>query len=184
MAKGPDYRAVIISGCIGSGKTALAEALSRRLGWPRSGFGDAIRDRARLHGVREPNRQTLQSIGWQWVHDDPEQLAEATLSRIGWTPGQPIILDGPRYSRLIDAIRRRIAPLRTFVVFVDTPFDVRQLRAANRPEESVDDLGKADAHEVEQEVGSELHRIADLSVDGMRRPDELAEQIVAAIKPR
>jgi hypothetical protein len=70
------------------------------------------------------------------------------------------------------------------VVFVDTPFDVRQLRAANRPEESVDDLGKADAHEVEQEVGSELHRIADLSVDGMRRPDELAEQIVAAIKPR
>src|SRR5437667_11684940 len=95
--------AVAFSGKLGSGKTTVSSSLAEALKWPRTSFGDYVREILRSRGL-EQTRDNLQRFGTQLLNDDPRAFCRSVLLSCGWTPGDNLIIDGLRHLRTIQII--------------------------------------------------------------------------------
>lgn len=168
---------ICFAGRIGSGKTTLSKAVANNLRWPRASFGDYVRMEALRQGLNEP-RKVLQRIGASLV-EDPNKFCHLVLKQVSWKPGQNLIIDGIRHSKILDSLRKLTDPSEVFLVFVTTEEQAIRKRFAEENPFREDDLLSFEAHSTETEVKSSLSAEASLIVDGTRPVNILAREIVA-----
>ncbi len=173
-----------LSGRLGSGKSSLASNLAESSGWPMASFGDYLRYLAeqRVLGV---DRQSLQQLG-------EEQIAElgwdgfclAVLKYFKWRPGQALVLDGIRHTKVVNALKRLIYPQRLFLVHLAIDEKIRHNRLLKRDgiQAQRKKLEKLEKHSTEADVKEALPRIADMIVDATLSPEFLADEILYAVE--
>ncbi len=173
---------VTFSGKIGSGKSEISSALASRLRWPLASFGDYLRSIARVRGLSE-SREVLQGLGESLVAGDVHGFCKAVLSQANWVPAQGLVVDGVRHSEVASTLRELVAPLPLLLVLVEVPDVVRGARLFKKGVE-YELLRELDLHSTESQVSSTLPHIADLKIDGTRKPDQLVEEIVDCLRRR
>jgi len=171
---------ICFSSAIGGGKSTLGASISEFLGWPHTSFGDYVREIARDRGLGD-SRETLQQIGEELVSTSLEPFTHAVLSRVAWPEG--CIIDGLRHLQVLDMIKRIVAPLPVFLVFIDIEEKLRRQRllARGMTEEEID---AADRHSTEIQVRTVLRDKADLRVDGKKDIEQLINEITVHLSAR
>jgi adenylate kinase family enzyme len=158
---------ICLAGGIASGKTTLAEALQAALpDSARLAFGDVVRSRARTM-FADPTREQLQETGLQLISEGWPAFVGELLSELEGDP-QFLIVEGVRHREAVQALRQRLRPRKTLVVFLDVRDDQRSGRLKQRSEAE-----HVLRHEVEQDVGS-VRTIADLVLPSDQPVSELA----------
>jgi dephospho-CoA kinase len=152
------------AGRMGSGKTTLTTALAKALGCKRASFGDYVRHVVKERGL-EQTRENLQKIGTELLDQDRLGFCSEVLHYAGWTPGEPLIIDGLRHAETIDLIRQLVSPLSLRIVYLEIDDDIRLGRLGARGEGEREALALAESHSSEQQVTSILARMAHLTID-------------------
>ena len=160
---------VALSGSIGSGKSHLARALAGRLGCPTAAFGALVRREAAARDL-PATRAALQDLGERLLADlGPLEFTRRLLVGSDWSPGDPLVVDGVRHLRVLDALRALVAPTPLRHLHVEAPEAVRRARRAARGEDPGED---PERHRNEAEVDEGLRARADRVVDGSADTDD------------
>jgi dephospho-CoA kinase len=173
---------ICFAGRIGSGKTTLSNAVAECLNWPRASFGDYVRMEARRQGLNE-SRDVLQRIGAELVQD-PDKLCYSMLGKVSWKPGENLVIDGIRHSRIIDSLLKLTNLSKVFLIFVETEEQSLRKRFSDKSTFGEDDLLRFEEHSTEAEVKEGLSDKADLIVDGTRLIKELVQEIVTWLQKK
>lgn len=168
-----------IIGKIRSGKSSLSRGLSENLKWPYVSFGDEVRSITRRRGLN-PSREVLQTIGEELVAKGAKEFCEAVLAQAEWQPGQSLVVDGIRHLKIVGILRDVVRPSVLRLVYVKTADDVRESRLANGINEP-EDIKRIEHHSTEQQVGTILPRLVDLTVDGEKPIGGLISEIRASL---
>lgn len=146
----PYRRIVGIAGAPGAGKSTLAEALTRRIGWallPMDGYHlpqARLRELDRRERMGAPDTfdlpallQTLADLrisgGPVFAPDFDREREEPVPDAIAIQPGRDVVLEG-NYLLLDEAGWHEVAPLLDLVFYLDLPTPVRQARLIERHE--------------------------------------------------
>ena len=157
---------VAFSGAIGTGKSKISAALSQRLHWPRTSFGDYVRSYAQANGKDPEDRATLQALGQALVLTDVDSFVENVLRQVEWRERGNLILDGLRHVEVRQALLqqlRDVAVLKLVHVTVDE--DTRLERAGERGIEQRM-LSRYDQDLTEAQMSRIVPPYADLILDG------------------
>ena len=170
-------RIVCIAGAIGSGKTTVSTAVSRALGWSRAGFGDYVRWIASKRGL-DQSRKVLQRIGEEEINGQGwDGFCAGLLNWSGWTPGQPMVLDGLRHAEILHSLRRIVAPMSASLVFLRVGEVSRAMRLAERDDQS-GMRSEVAANSTEVQVQTILQNAANLCVDAERPYEAIVEAVI------
>lgn len=164
-----------IIGKIRSGKSSLSRGLSENLNWPYVSFGDEVRSITGRRGL-SPSREVLQKIGEELVAKSPQEFCEAVLAQAQWQPGEWLVVDGIRHLKIVEILRDLVRPSVLRLVYVRTADDVRESRLANEINEP-EDLERIEHHSTEEQVGTILPSLIDLTVDGEKPIGELVAEV-------
>lgn len=129
----------------------------------------------------EQTRENLQTVGTELLEADPRGFCNAALSLNGWTPGQPLIIDGLRHIRTINIIRELIFPAKLKIVSISVTDATRLQRLEQRTHSDADSITRIEAHSSEQEIDS-IRNLADWVIDGEPPVDVLVGDIVKRIR--
>ncbi len=165
------------AGRIGSGKTTLTTALAEALRCKRASFGDYVRHAVKALGL-EGTRENLQTIGTELLERDTPGFCSEVLRHAGWTPGEALVIDGLRHAETIDPIRQLVRPLRLRIVYLEIDDAIRLERLGARGEDERAVISLAEAHSSEQQVTSNLAKLADLTIDNGGSVQESVRRVV------
>ena len=168
---------LVFSGQIGSGKSKLSSEVARTLSWSYASFGNYIRSIAHSQGLDE-TREVLQELGEGLVKKGAEDFCRALLAHYNWRSGEPLVLDGLRHKEVADALRRLVAPLEIRIVFLEVDEKIRKARLATEKQRDFEMFETVQKHPTEMQVKTEIPRIADLTLQGNRTPQDLVHDIV------
>ena len=165
-------RRIVLLGMMGSGKSSVGEALSRRSGWPFVD-NDALVERA----TGQTARELLARSG-----EAAMRAAEAAALRTGLSLPAPVIV-ATAAGTVRDAENRERIDGSGFVVWLRAPAEIlaaRAVGAEHRPWLDDDPVGWF-RNALDERTG--LYReVADLEVDtSSTHPDATAEEILAAL---
>jgi dephospho-CoA kinase len=171
-------RSVVIafSGGVASGKSSVATRIAERLAWPCASFGSFVRRIARSRGLQE-SREVLQEIGGELVGGDLRAFCLAVIGQTTWTGSGSLVLDGVRHIEILPILREVTAPAELLMVFVDTPRELRFSRLQQRAGKEGEPFDQIEAHSTEVQV-PRLEALADLRIDGTRKIEELADEVM------
>lgn len=159
---------IAFAGKIGSGKTTTSIAVSQALGCKRASFGDYVRHVVSMRRL-ELTRENLQRIGTEVLETDTFEFCRNVLTYSGWSPGEPLVIDGLRHSETIPVLNQLVSPARLWVVYIDLDEQSRFQRLGICHDTQARALASADAHSSELQVATILYEIADVILDG-RKP--------------
>jgi adenylate kinase family enzyme len=110
---------IAIAGPIGSGKTTISRVLAKRLHCKHASFGDYFRKTAARLGHNPTDRALLQRLGEEQVRLSPDNVCRELLVGSDWRPSDgTIVIDGVRHLEILGALKRAVAPLSVFLVYV------------------------------------------------------------------
>ena len=164
------------AGSIASGKSTISTAVATSLGWSRVSFGEYVRSEARLRGLGE-SRAVLQNLGVSLIDEGCEQFCRAVLAQTGWRLGQSLVVDGLRHVEALQELKRLVAPAKLLLIFIETSEAVRRNRVTERKGADCKELLRIESHSTERQVQAALPQIADITVDGNRPIEDLAQEI-------
>ncbi len=170
---------LLLAGAMGTGKTTLANELSRILAWPVATTSAYISRVVAAKGL-EPTRSRIQNIGMYLVANDVISFATLFLRDSGWSPGAPLIVDSVRQPVVYSALVSVAAPSRVSLTFLQAPFDVRAGRVRAREGMTVEELRRFDGHPVESEV-PRLRPLADLVLTALDETRDLAAKVLDSL---
>lgn len=169
-----------IAGKIGSGKSTLTNALSKKLSWSAVSFGSYIRDEAKKMGI-EQNRLNLQQLGAELLKN-PEKLCMNVLSSASWNSDQNLLIDGIRHKNILKALYKLKPNLKIIFIYVDIKEDTRIKRLKKRTSDDYKILKEIESHSTEVDVINILQNNADIIVDGELPTNDLVQKIVSKLK--
>jgi cytidylate kinase len=164
-----------IVGKIRSGKSSLSRSLADELKWPFVSFGDQVRSVAHQRGL-DNSREVLQEVGENLVETEPRKFCEAVLAQADWQPGQSLIVDGIRHLKIVEILRDFVRPSVLRLIYVKTADDVRESRLATEIC-GRQDLERIEHHSTEEQVGTILPGLVDLTVDGEKPLGNLISEV-------
>ena len=173
---------VAFSGGVASGKSSVATRIAEQLAWPCASFGGFVRRVARNRGLQE-SREVLQEIGAEMIGGDLRAFCLAVIGQTTWEGSGSLVLDGVRHMEILPIIREVIAPVELFMIFVDTPRELRLSRLEQRGYKEGKAFDQVEAHSTELQVPS-LEKLADLRIDGTRGIEELTREVIAWLGKR
>ena len=138
---------VVLAGLPGSGKTTLAESLSRSLNAPRLTCGDVIRKWIKAQGL--PYTPETDRAASQHFARTPGEIARQLGATIERDPSRTVILDGVRSPADVRVLREQGFDVR--VVALRAPAKLRYKRMQERGRfggETVDYLRARDRREI------------------------------------
>jgi cytidylate kinase len=171
---------IAIAGRIGSGKSSISIILASELGWKRASFGDFVRSVAAKRG-QEPCREVLQEIGAELEANDPSAFCKEVLASAGWRSGEAVVIDGIRHESILAILKKLVAPLPVFFVYLEAEDDTRKARVAQRERIEADLLPTVELHSTERDVISRLPDLADLR---LLNETNTAQGLVRSIRER
>ena len=144
----------------------------------RASFGDDVRMYAKSQGLEE-SRDVLQEVGEGLVDKGPEDFCHSVLAHFGWHSGEPLVIDGVRHARIVDALRKIVAPLELRLVFIDVSEDARLKRLRKTDSEVIARIQDIESHSTEQEVvKNTLRDLAQRHVQGDRPIPDVVQEIL------
>jgi adenylate kinase family enzyme len=165
------------AGQIASGKSTLSKEISQYLNWERVSFGDYVRTVARSQGQNE-SREVLQEIGFSLINQGMEKFCHSVLAQVNWKPGQPLVIDGIRHSEIVSILHQIVAPLEFRLVFISVARPIRNTRLIERGSTHYQNHQNIEVHSTEVQVQTLLPTIADLTLDGTQKTEELIQEVV------
>ena len=168
--------AIGLSGRIKSGKTTLAQATAKSLGWPYVSFGDYVRRVARQRNLDPESRPVLQNLGESLIARGWPRFCRNVLATANWQAGEPIVVDGIRHVEAVDHLQAIVAPLRFLLIHVTIEAELQHDRI-RREEETLQSLSHLERHSTEADVNSRLPQLAHLVVDGAKPIEEAVTEI-------
>lgn len=169
------------AGSIASGKSTLSIEVASSLEWQRVSFGDYVRTVAQSQRLGD-SREVLQAVGASLINQGMEQFCKAVLAQVNWQPGQALVVDGIRHAEIIPVLRQIVTPLDFRLVFVGVNESIREARLVERGLSDRQQWQQFEAHSTEAQVQTVLLTMADLTVDGTRKIEDLVLEIVGWIK--
>lgn len=159
-------RVLGFSGPIASGKSTLISLISKQTDLCVSSYGAYVKHKAVLAGL-SLDRPVLQRLSNELLEQHSHaELATEVINLANWDRRLPLAIDGIRHSRSAHELRRLVAPIPFFLIFVATPYKIRVQRIVQRDGISAHEAKSHDEHETESEANSNLRDIADIVVDG------------------
>ena len=122
---------VAFAGRIGAGKSSVSAAFAEDLGWKFASFGGFVRKTATSRGM-EHSRESLQAIGAELEAKDAAMFCRAVLDDAGWNAGEPVVVEGIRHVRILEALKSLVAPQPVFLVYLEAPEELRRARLQER----------------------------------------------------
>lgn len=172
---------IALSGRPGSGKSTLARALADALCWPCVSSGNYVRQVAAHQGLPD-TRENLQQLGESIIENEGiATFGQLVLTAGGWSPGQPVVIEGVRHVSFLAALRALVVPLRLWHVHVQAGELVRHARLRARGTGEIDRLETIEGHSTEADVPGKLRGLADLIIDADRPLESLIRIVVAAL---
>ena len=177
----PPRRQVILNtiafgGRIGAGKSTISREVAERLGVPRVSFGDVVREEAR-HRRLPATREALQNLGDAMIAGGWDAFCERVVATAEPRGQDTLIVDGVRHIGALEGLAKLAA--RTFIVFIDAPWDKRLSWRGITAEE----LQAADAHPNEAEV-DRVRCAAGLIVMNDAEIEEAVAKVLSALPVR
>lgn len=171
---------VCLSGSIGSGKSSVREALSNRLGWRHTAFGDYLRVELERLGKDPSSRKDLQDLGQARVELDPKGFCCDVLQAGGYVQGMNFLIDGVRHVAIFDILKELLQPSIVRLICLTADDQIRLARIAARSNEAAD-FDRANAHQVESETKDQIALVADLVVNTSRSLEDVIAECEKAI---
>lgn len=172
---------IAFSGSIASGKSTLSQEVAKALQWKRVSFGDYVRSVAQSRGLAE-SREVLQAIGADLLQRDMEGFCRAVLAQADWQLGQPIVIDGIRHIEVLDNLKRIVAPMQLFLVFITVDKATRTNRLLERGTVNLEKYKHLEQDSTEQQVKTHLAEISDLVVNSASSLEASARQVIEWIE--
>jgi hypothetical protein len=117
------------------------------------------------------------------IGGDLRAFCLAVIGQTTWEGSGSLVLDGVRHMEILPIIREVIAPVELFMIFVDTPRELRLSRLEQRGYKEGKAFDQVEAHSTELQVPS-LEKLADLRIDGTRGIEELTREVIAWLGKR
>ncbi len=172
---------IAFSGSIASGKSTLSQETAKTLQWKRASFGDYVRSVAQSRGLAN-SREVLQAIGADLLQRDMEDFCRAVLAQADWQLGQPIVIDGIRHIEVLDNLKRVVAPMQLFLVFITVDEATRTNRLLERETVNLEKYKHLEQDSTEQQVKTHLAEISDLVVNSASSLEASARQVIEWIE--
>ena len=176
-------KSIVIIGRISSGKTTLAEAISRELDVPIASFGKYLVHYSSLKGIKIMDRSTLQDLGNKLIQKNSNKFLRDVIE---FTTNKPksMIFEGVRHKIIFSEIKENSHS--TFSIFLDIDQKERYTRMVKRGKDSdrvknFEDFEKMDNHIVEMEI-DELKPFTDIILGHRYSLDDILKAVKAAIK--
>ncbi|MGB6130650.1 MAG: AAA family ATPase [Acidobacteriaceae bacterium] len=135
-----------VAGRIGSGKSVVAHALERDLGFQYLRYSMVL---AEWFAVDPNDKTRLQEIGGEVMSGDGQrELNRRLIARID--RGRDVVVDGLRHPTDYESLQSAFAS-RFALIFVDTPRDIRRARTRERYR-TEDAFRAADSRPVEENI--------------------------------
>jgi dephospho-CoA kinase len=166
-----------LSGPSGTGKTTVAKAIARTLGWPLASFGDYVRTVARTQGLDDSSRDVLEGLGELLVEEDVERFCRSVLTHFKWKSGEPLVIEGIRHQQVAETLRKLAAPMDFRIVYLEVDDETRRLRLRQRGTRE-EEVARMHEHPTERLVKEQIPQIADLTLPATKPVDELVKEIV------
>ena len=173
-----------ISGRIASGKSTIAETLSKQLSWPYVSFGTYVRKVARERGLNDSSREVLQEVGVVLIDKGWMSFCDAVLGQAEWHPGQSLIVDGIRHREAYDTLKLLVAPSKILLIYIAVDEAEQQAHLRKRNDPDAERLSIVESHSTEKDVIDSLPALADLVVNGSNTIADITQQITLWIKER
>lgn len=119
----------MISGKIGSGKTFLAENLSKKLNCNSTSFSKYIKFKCNLENIKI-DRHNLQILGQDCVENDLENFVNYITLNNFEKKSDILIIDGLRHLEVLEYIKNRFT--NTIHIHIDIPENIRIKNIINR----------------------------------------------------
>ena len=168
------------SGEMGSGKSSVSSTVAEKLGWRRAGFGDYLRSEITRLGGDPTDREALQDLGQNRVHDDPAGFCRDVLRAGGFLPGDDFVIDGVRHVRIFEILAEVSAPSQARLVFLGAIETNRIARVEARVDAR--DFARASTHRVEAELRTALPQQADGLVNADRSLDHVVSDCLDLVQ--
>jgi dephospho-CoA kinase len=157
-------KALVFAGKLGSGKTELSRRVADQLHARWRSFGATLRQYASVHGL-STDRESLQSLGADFVKNHPEELCQLLLADIESASGELVVIDGLRHAHIFRILERFLAPGSVVCIYVEIDEARRLERLQTRDGLTNEDLAKLDRHSTEIELPTQIRELADYIVN-------------------
>jgi broad-specificity NMP kinase len=95
-------------GKIGTGKTTLADYLTKTYGFKKVSFADAIKEIATLYfGMTTKDRSLLQTIGTKMREVNPDVWVRIVMTKLDYGPYLHVVIDDCRFLNEAKALKER-----------------------------------------------------------------------------
>lgn len=173
---------VAISGAIGSGKTSVARALSKKLELPVASFGDYVRNVAKSRR-QDISRTTLQEISEELLSSvGPQNFVRNVLADSSWNRLSPLVVDGLRHEQVLMALRKEVEPIPVLLVYLEATSSLRHERVAARDKGADSNLQEFELHSTEKEVATRIRSLASVILDSSTSEETLVEAILSEMR--
>jgi shikimate kinase len=168
---------IIFIGMTCSGKSTLANELSKVIPFKKASFGGYLFNYAQQHNL-DSRKDSLQVIGQDFIETDYKAFLAEVLAFS--QPGENVIFEGVRHIVIQNEIKNISDKTLTF--FIDTPFDLRYKRFNQRESDKINEehFLSMDNHLVEREIIL-LKRSCDFILDGRKDVESLLTEVVSLI---
>jgi cytidylate kinase len=157
---------IAVAGGRGSGKTTIAEALSKILDSYMVSFGTYVRAIAKRQGIVDPLQ--LQAFGESLIKAGVDDFVASVLTMNGSKLDSDdcnIVVEGVRHSSVVKSLTKYGMSMGGFrMIYLEAPIEIRMARLALRGEESSTSFS-LEMHNMEKQLKNEILTDATTVID-------------------
>ena len=107
----------------------VSRQYAREYGIDWVSFGDFVRAVAKQRKLDHESKNVLQTLGQELVDQDPDAFCRNVLAQASdWEPGLPIVVDSIRHEKIVQALRKIVAPCDVVLLKVEVEPAVLEMR--------------------------------------------------------
>jgi dephospho-CoA kinase len=167
-----------LAGKINSGKSTIGSIYARFYDCPYVSFGEYVRYITKQRGLPDV-RENWQKVGEELFETDANLFCRAVLAQADWKPGQSLVVDGIRHTKISDLLRDIVAPSRYVLTVVEVDEQIRKERLHREGFDQNDLIEHIESHSTESQIKTILPQIADFVIDGNEPLPKLIERLRA-----
>ncbi|PDM40525.1 hypothetical protein CN643_08695 [Parageobacillus yumthangensis] len=174
---------IAIGGKIGSGKTTIANILSKELNIKLVSFGDYVRKVAKELNI-EDNRKNIQKLGNDLIDNGVKEFCTNVLKFANWTYGQSLIVEGVRHKEVLSILKQLTYQDRLLFVFVSLRDEIRKQRIMKRGKDLINDLHDIEQDSTEIQLHQDLSAYADIIINNEDDPYKTVKELLIKLKEK
>lgn len=169
-----------IAGRINSGKTTVAQELSKKLNCKVTSFGNVVRKIATERNIGN-DRKSLQDLGQSLVDNELDYLCKGVLDIVHWDAKENIIIEGIRHKNVLIKLKSITSPFVLKLIYIDASNSLLDYR--DNSSRIVNNRAEIEKHETEREVISDIKAEANIIVNAEESMEVVCDKILQLLLP-